>query len=80
MGTKSEVDSRRAVRCFKAILKKIGFTSVDATYTIHNMVGTCDVSFPIRLEGICCEFTRESTVLIYIYIYLYSMNLKYFLV
>lgn len=66
MGTKSEVDSKRAVRCFKAILKKIGFTSANATYTINNMVGTCDVDFPIRLEAICSEFPTASTVYYYI--------------
>jgi len=48
MGAKSEDDSRLALR----IVQKLGVYTKFAEFKIQNIVGSCDVKFPIRLEGL----------------------------
>lgn len=52
-GAKSEGDSRLAARKYARIIQKLGFSDVKFNeFKIQNMVGSCDVKFPIRLEGL----------------------------
>lgn len=52
-GAKSETDSRLAARKYARIIQKLGFHSAKfQDFKIQNIVGSCDVSFPIRLEGL----------------------------
>ncbi|KAL7419940.1 TATA-binding protein (TBP) [Cryptotrichosporon argae] len=51
-GAKSEDDSRLASRKYARIVQKLGFDAKFAEFKIQNIVGSCDVRFPIRLEGL----------------------------
>eukprot|EP00038_Savillea_parva_P017794 m.21569 g.21569 ORF g.21569 m.21569 type:complete len:269 (+) comp3906_c0_seq1:207-1013(+) len=52
-GAKSEKDAERATKKCRKIIEKLGFKGVKAKdFKIQNMVGSCDVKFPIRLEGL----------------------------
>ena len=51
-GAKSEEDSRFAARKYARIVQKLGFPAKFKDFKIQNMVGSCDVKFPIRLEGL----------------------------
>ncbi len=51
-GAKSEEDSRFAARKYARIVQKLGFPAKFKEFKIQNMVGSCDVKFPIRLEGL----------------------------
>ena len=51
-GAKSEEDSRLAARKYARIVQKLGFPTKFKDFKIQNMVGSCDVKFPIRLEGL----------------------------
>ncbi|KAG8391370.1 hypothetical protein BUALT_Bualt01G0180700 [Buddleja alternifolia] len=49
-GAKSEQDSRIATRKYARIIQKLGFPVKLSGFKIQNIVGSCDVNFPIRLE------------------------------
>ncbi|KCV72329.1 transcription initiation factor TFIID TATA-box-binding protein [Fonticula alba] len=51
-GAKSENESQFAARKFMRIIQKCGFKVDFNDFTIQNVVGSCDVRFPIRLEGL----------------------------
>jgi transcription initiation factor TFIID TATA-box-binding protein len=51
-GAKSEDDSRLASRKYARIIQKLGFNAKFMDFKIQNIVGSCDVRFPIRLEGL----------------------------
>lgn len=51
-GAKSEDDSRLASRKYARIIQKLGFDARFQEFKIQNIVGSCDVRFPIRLEGL----------------------------
>ncbi|UXI16819.1 hypothetical protein NH340_JMT02762 [Sarcoptes scabiei] len=51
-GAKSEDMSRLAARKYARIVQKLGFEAKFSEFKIQNMVGSCDVRFPIRLEGL----------------------------
>lgn len=51
-GSKSEEQARLAARKFARILQKLGNPVSFKEFKIQNMVGSCDVKFPIRLEGL----------------------------
>jgi transcription initiation factor TFIID TATA-box-binding protein len=51
-GAKSEDDARLAARKYARIIQKLGFEASFNEFKIQNMVGSCDVKFPIRLEGL----------------------------
>ncbi|XP_041469704.1 TATA-box-binding protein [Lytechinus variegatus] len=51
-GAKSEDDSRLAARKYARVVQKLGFAAKFLDFKIQNMVGSCDVKFPIRLEGL----------------------------
>jgi len=60
-GAKSEHEARLASRKFARVVQKIGFPARFTEFKIQNMVGTCDVHFPIRLEGLVYEHGRFSS-------------------
>jgi len=51
-GAKSEEQSRLAARKYARIVQKLGYPAKFQGFMIQNIVGSCDVSFPIRLEGL----------------------------
>ncbi|CAN6323501.1 unnamed protein product [Urochloa humidicola] len=51
-GAKSEEHSRLAARKYARIVQKVGFQARFKDFKIQNMVASCDVKFPIRLEGL----------------------------
>ncbi|GAU35392.1 hypothetical protein TSUD_160430 [Trifolium subterraneum] len=51
-GAKSEVQSKLAARKYARIIQKLGFPAKFKDFKIQNIVGSCDVKFPIRLEGL----------------------------
>ena len=46
----SEEESRLAARKYARVVQKLGFPVRFFNFKIQNMVGSCDVKFPIRLE------------------------------
>ncbi|CAA7036237.1 unnamed protein product [Microthlaspi erraticum] len=51
-GAKSEEGSRQAARKYARIVKKLGFPAKFKGFKIQNIVGSVDVKFPIKLEGL----------------------------
>lgn len=51
-GARSEEDSKKAARQYAKIINKLGFPVKFSEFKIQNIVGSCDVKFPIRLEGL----------------------------
>eukprot|EP00126_Sphaerothecum_destruens_P015164 Sdes_comp9087_c0_seq2m542 len=51
-GAKSEQQSRLAARKYARIVQRLGFPAKFTEFKIQNIVGSCDVKFPIRLEGL----------------------------
>ncbi|CAI5444759.1 unnamed protein product [Caenorhabditis angaria] len=60
-GAKSEDASRLAARKYARIVQKLGFAAKFTEFTVQNMVGSCDVRFPIQLEGLCITHAQFST-------------------
>lgn len=60
-GAKSEDDSRLAARKYARIIQKLGFEAKFADFKVQNMVGSCDVKFPIRLEGLVLTHNQFSS-------------------
>lgn len=60
-GAKSEDDSRLAARKYARIIQKLGFNAKFLDFKIQNMVGSCDVKFPIRLEGLVLTHNKFSS-------------------
>ncbi|KAI9019784.1 transcription factor TFIID-domain-containing protein [Hyaloraphidium curvatum] len=54
-GAKSEEYARLAARKFARIVQKLGFPAKFSAFKIQNIVGSCDVRFPIRLEGLAYQ-------------------------
>lgn len=61
-GAKSEEQSRQAARKYARIIQKLGFSARFSEFKIQNMVGSCDVKFPIRLEGLAYAHTTFCNV------------------
>ncbi|KAK1626967.1 hypothetical protein QYE76_001282 [Lolium multiflorum] len=51
-GAKSEQQSKLAARKYARIIQKLNFPAKFKEFTIQNIVASCDVKFPIRLEGL----------------------------
>ncbi|XP_047972232.1 TATA-box-binding protein 2-like isoform X1 [Salvia hispanica] len=49
-GSKSEEQSKLAARKYARVVQKLGFPAKFMDFKIQNIVGSCDVKFPIRLE------------------------------
>ena len=51
-GAKSESDAKLSCRKFSRSLQKLGFKTKLDDFKVQNIVGSCDVRFSIRLEGL----------------------------
>ncbi|CAK0781405.1 TATA-box-binding protein [Coccomyxa viridis] len=51
-GAKSEDDARNAARKYGKIVTKLGYDARFQDFKVQNIVGSTDVKFPIRLEGL----------------------------
>ncbi|KAI6192807.1 Transcription factor TFIID [Aphelenchoides fujianensis] len=60
-GAKSENQSRLASRKFARIVQKLGFDAKFTEFKVQNIVGSCDVKFALRLEGIALTHAQFST-------------------
>ncbi|XP_014670016.1 PREDICTED: TATA-box-binding protein 2-like [Priapulus caudatus] len=60
-GAKSEEESRLAARKYARVVQKLGFPAKFLEFKIQNMVGSCDVKFPIRLEGLVLKHSQFSS-------------------
>ncbi|KAI1208520.1 transcription factor TFIID-domain-containing protein [Annulohypoxylon truncatum] len=60
-GAKSEDDSKLASRKYARIIQKLGFNAKFADFKIQNIVGSCDIKFPIRLEGLASRHHNFSS-------------------
>ncbi|MBN3282640.1 TBP protein, partial [Polyodon spathula] len=68
-GAKSEEQSRLAARKYARVVQKLGFPAKFLDFKIQNMVGSCDVKFPIRLEGLVLthqQFSRYKHYFIFL--------------
>jgi len=61
-GAKSEEHARNAARKYARIIQKLEFPVHFTDFKIQNMVGSCDVRFPIRLEGLAYKHSHYSSV------------------
>ena len=61
-GAQNEDKCRLAARKFVRVIQKLNFPAQFTEFKIQNVVGACDVDFPIRLEGIANEHQRFSSV------------------
>eukprot|EP00124_Ichthyophonus_hoferi_P004035 Ihof_evm1s400 gene=Ihof_evmTU1s400 len=57
-GAKSEEESKLAARKYARIIQKLGFPAKFTEFRIQNIVGSCDVKFPIRLEAIQIQHSQ----------------------
>ena len=63
-GAKTEEDSRTASRKYARIIQKIGYPGVRfKEFKIQNIVGSCDVKFPIKLDYLHMNHNKFATVL-----------------
>src|SRR5271156_95713 len=60
-GAKSEDDSKLASRKYARIIQKLGFNAKFTDFKIQNIVGSCDIRFPIRLEGLASKHHHFSS-------------------
>ncbi|KAI0386286.1 transcription factor TFIID-domain-containing protein [Hypomontagnella monticulosa] len=60
-GAKSEDDSKLASRKYARIIQKLGFNAKFSDFKIQNIVGSCDIKFPIRLEGLASRHHNFSS-------------------
>ncbi|XDB54299.1 hypothetical protein AB1E18_007767 [Capra hircus] len=60
-GAKSEEQSRLAARKYARVVQKLGFPARFLDFTIQNMVASCDVRFPISLEGLVLTHQQFSS-------------------
>lgn len=51
-GTRNESDALLASKKFARIIQKIGFNVKFANFKLQNLVATCDLRFPIKLENL----------------------------
>lgn len=62
-GAKTEEQSKLAARKYARIIQKLGFEEAKFTeFKVQNIVGSCDVKFPIRLEGLAHAHLHYSSV------------------
>lgn len=60
-GAKTEQDSRTGGKKYVQIIQKVGFAATFRDYKIQNMTATCDMGFPIRLEGLVYAHSQQAT-------------------
>eukprot|EP00325_Prymnesiales_sp_UTEX-LB-985_P001221 CAMPEP_0174694486 /NCGR_PEP_ID=MMETSP1094-20130205/1068_1 /TAXON_ID=156173 /ORGANISM="Chrysochromulina brevifilum, Strain UTEX LB 985" /LENGTH=210 /DNA_ID=CAMNT_0015890741 /DNA_START=139 /DNA_END=771 /DNA_ORIENTATION=+ len=60
-GAKSEEQARNAARKYARIIQKLDFPIHFTDFKIQNIVGSVDVRFPIRLEGLALKHAHYSS-------------------
>ena len=60
-GAKNIDHSKRAAKKFIQIIQRVGFNVVFRDYKVQNMTATCDMGFPIRLEGLVYAHSQQAT-------------------
>ncbi|KAH8745800.1 TATA binding protein [Diaporthe sp. PMI_573] len=60
-GAKSEDDSKLAGRKYARVIQKLGFDAKFTDFKIQNIVGSCDINFSIRLEGLASRHHNFSS-------------------
>ncbi|TXG66296.1 hypothetical protein EZV62_007571 [Acer yangbiense] len=74
-GAKSEQQSKLAARKYARIIQKLGFPAKFKDFKIQNIVGSCDVKFPIRLEGLAYSHGAFSSLIIAVHCLLFILSL-----
>lgn len=77
-GAKSEDDSKLAARKYARIIQKLGFQAKFTDFKIQNIVGSCDVKFPIRLEGLAYSHGHFSSVSASLRVYAFDIHIASF--
>ncbi|GAB9464279.1 hypothetical protein Gpo141_00001714 [Globisporangium polare] len=57
-GGTSEESCRLAARKFTRVIQKLNFPARFTEFKVRNVMGTCDIRFPIRLEGLLNDHAR----------------------
>ena len=57
-GARTEDDSKQACRIYAKIILKLGFPVKFSEFKVQNIVASCDVKFPIRLEGLANTYLK----------------------
>lgn len=60
-GAKSEDHSYHAAKKYARIIQKLDFPVKFSDFKIQNIVGSCDIKFPIRLEGLAFSHGHYSS-------------------
>lgn len=60
-GAKSEDAARTAARKYARLIQRLDFPARFTDFKIQNIVGSCDVRFPIRLEGLAYKHSHYSS-------------------
>ena len=60
-GARNEEESKQASRTYAKIILKLGFPVKFSEFKVQNIVASCDVKFPIRLEGLAREYLERSS-------------------
>ena len=60
-GARTEEESRQASRIYAKIILKLGFPVKFAEFTVQNIVASCDMKFPIRLEKLASNHLKFSS-------------------
>ena len=60
-GARSENNAWIAARKYARILQKLDFPAQFRDFKIQNIVGSCDLGFPIRLEGLANQHSQFSS-------------------
>lgn len=61
-GTKTSHNAMLAAKRFTYIIDRVGFTPQEVIdFKVQNIVGTCDMGFPIRLEGLACNHSNYAS-------------------
>ncbi|POM68412.1 LOW QUALITY PROTEIN: TATA-box-binding protein [Phytophthora palmivora] len=60
-GGTSEESCRLAARKFTRVIQKLNFPAKFTEFKVRNVMGTCDIRFPIRLEGLLNDHARFSS-------------------
>ena len=60
-GARSEDDAMNAGKKYTAIVQKVGFPAEFREFKVQNITATCDVGFPIRIEGLSFANSSVST-------------------
>jgi transcription initiation factor TFIID TATA-box-binding protein len=64
-GAKSEQNSLLAARKYARMIQKLGFEVVFKDFKIQNIVGSCDVKFPIKLDELHTQHKQFCSVRIF---------------